>query len=104
MGEILWDGLFYHLSPIMKSNIISSDYWNNVLKIRMQEISSIANFNLLDNLKITANAIQKSLFYFHGTLSPDVFANQFKNYFELLDDWRSLLISLRRSIIANKEE
>lgn len=104
MGEILWDGLFYHSSPIMKSNLISSDYWDDILKIRMQEISSIANFNLPDHLKIAVNAIQKSLFGLHKTLSPDIFANQFKSYFELLDDWQSLLISLRGSIIANKEE
>lgn len=96
-GEILWDGLYYHSPPIRESTLIREDYWQDVLKIRMRELTSIATLQLPDDLKPTAIAIQNSLFEFHRTLPPNIFSNQFKRYFERLGDWRSLLASLSDS-------
>lgn len=103
IGEILWNGLCYHPPPIKISNLIRPDYWNSILRIRMQELNSTVNLELPDDLNMTADAIRKKLSYFHRTLLPEIFANEFRNYFDLLDDWWSLLMSLGRDRMALKK-
>lgn len=103
IGEILWDGLCYHSPPFKISNLTKSDYWNNILTIRLRELNSMANLEFPDDFRNTADAIRKRLFCFHRWLSPETFANEFRSYFDLLDDWRTLLKSLRSNRIALKK-
>lgn len=94
-GEIVWDGLFYSPTANRKSKLVQPTYWENALKIRMQELEYTSNLNLPDHLKSTADAILKNLFEFHLRIVPDIFARKFQSYFQLLDDWQSLLTCLR---------
>lgn len=94
VGEILWDGLYY-FQPPKRSDLITTDFWVDVLEIRKKEIKEISSFILPDQISSMAIAMQDYVLQFHKNLLPSFFAGIFYNYFNKVEEWQYVVSSVK---------
>ncbi len=95
-GEVLWTGILHSLPTLHKQALLDSNFWEQVFEIRVNEIKHISKLSLNNSFKGMAFQIRDMLLAYHQILSSNEFTEQFKNYFEHLDRWRSILHLLKR--------
>lgn len=90
-GEILWEGTY--LAPITKRNetLINPTFWREVLEHRKRQIEYFDSLQISKEVLPIAQQLNKVLLNHIQTLQPNYFAKIFQNYFNNLNDWRTLL-------------
>lgn len=90
-GEILWEGTYRSPKNKKEESLINPTFWEEILEQRKNQIEYFDCLHISKEVLPIVQKLKDVLLKYIQTLQPIYFAEIFQNYFNNLNDWRTLL-------------